>query len=376
MQAKTSKLPQRPIVNTSYHIVGMDGDRVQFRNGQDLFVIKGPDLMALVNDLMPLLTGKNTLEKVIGQLTDRYPEKSILTILTRLVQRRVVRENIEEEIDCLSFLTSQKAYFSQFSQAPSPNLTALAKSHVTVLGLGPIGVSVAKILAQSGIGHISVSDPETIQAEDTVSAGYTTESIGTSREESFVESARKTFPNTRWEVMNISQDFSEPLDLPNYIAVCHEKYRPDILEHVNKYCLSSDIPYTWCCLDALYGTIGPTVLPHETACFDCYTTRLNANADYPDELQAYEKQLRAHGNPTTFGYLQPHTQILAGFTSLEVLKDISGLTPPITYNAQLEINLLTMEFALHPVLKLPRCPTCSRLLTSGAPVRPFAEQAV
>jgi hypothetical protein len=65
--------------------------------------------------------------------------------------------------------------------------------------------------------------------------------------------------------------------------------------------------------------------------------------------------------------------ILAGIASLEIIKDLSGLTPPLTYNAQLEINLLSMEFALHPVLKLPRCPACTRLQTAGAPVRPFAE---
>ena len=63
-----------------------------------------------------------------------------------------------------------------------------------------------------------------------------------------------------------------------------------------------------------------------------------------------------------------------GLAALEVVKDLSGLTPPLTYNAQLEINLLNMEFALHPVLKLPRCSVCGRLLSSGAPVRPFKER--
>ncbi|MCT4626399.1 TOMM precursor leader peptide-binding protein [Halodesulfovibrio sp.] len=376
MQTKISKLPQLPVVNTSYHIIEMDGDRVQFRNGQDLFVIKGPNLLNLINDLMPLLTGENTLPEIISQLADRYPEKSIISILTRLTQRRVVRERIEATPETSKIHPAQQAYFSQFSPNANPNLAALASAHVAVIGLGPIGTSVAHTLAQSGIGRISVSDSNPVQLEDTLAAEAPSATIGSSCEENFVMSIRENFPEVQWDIMDLSLRHIEREDHPDYIVVCHENYRPDMLADINTFCLSSGVPYTWCSLDALCGTVGPTVLPHETACFECYTTRLNANADYPDELQAYEQQLRTNGNPTLFGYLPSHTQLIAGLVSLEVVKDISGLTPPVTYNAQLELNLLTMEFALHPVLKLPRCSACSRLQHSGAPVRPFAEQAV
>jgi bacteriocin biosynthesis cyclodehydratase domain-containing protein len=127
-------------------------------------------------------------------------------------------------------------------------------------------------------------------------------------------------------------------------------------------------------MDGHCATVGPTVLPRETACFHCYTTRVKANTDHPEALQAYEDHLMTHGNNAVFGYLPPHIQTLAGLAALDVIKDLSGLTPPLTYNAQLEMNLLNMEFELHPVLRLPRCPSCSRLVTSGAVVRPFMER--
>ena len=66
--------------------------------------------------------------------------------------------------------------------------------------------------------------------------------------------------------------------------------------------------------------------------------------------------------------------MLAGFTATEIIKDISGLTPPTTYGAQISFDMLTTEFDLHPVLKLPRCPVCSRLKDHGAMIRPFLER--
>ena len=64
-----------------------------------------------------------------------------------------------------------------------------------------------------------------------------------------------------------------------------------------------------------------------------------------------------------------------GLTVLEIVKDLSGLIPPLTYGAQLSVNLLTSVFDLHPVLKLPRCPVCGRADKQGAMVRPFLEKA-
>ncbi|MUM78833.1 TOMM precursor leader peptide-binding protein [Pseudodesulfovibrio sp. F-1] len=373
MQNKNIKLPLRPKLSVSYHVIGMDDDRVQFRNGQDLFVIKGPGLLNLVHTLFPLLTGELTVEEILAHMDEKHPPEAILKLLHRLVQRRVVRDAINNQFDVPGVSEFQKAYFSQFTHRPKSNLTALAKSRVTVLGLGPLGASVAEILARSGVGSIEVSDEQPVTKDDLLLSAYSEDTVGITRECAMAHFGEKTFPTTTWSFTSLPSEESPVYEASDYMIVCLENYRPDILDRVNDFSLAYGTPYTWCCLDSLSGTVGPTVLPHETACFNCYRTRVNANADYPEELQVYEDQLMSNGNSTVFGYLPPHIQILSGLVSLEVIKDLSGLTPPLTYNAQLEINLLNMEFALHSVLKLPRCTSCGRHLSSGAPVRPFDE---
>ncbi len=374
MQNKTKALPNKPTLSRSYHIIPMDNDRVQFRNGQDLFVIRGAGLLELTHDLFPLLDGQLTTDEIINCLDGQHSQENIIGLLRRLTQRRVVKEFVEGEYEVPGMSEMQKIYFSQFSGHPQPNLTALSKARVTVLGLGPLGAALAKVLARSGVGTITVSDNHAVGQDDILLSGYLDKALGNPRVETFMSRINEEFPNTKWESQKDPFDENPERGAPDYIVVCLENYRPDTLKLANDFSLSHGIPYTWCCLDCTHGTIGPTVLPHETACFNCYTTRARANADYPEELQAYESQLSQNGNQTAFGYLPPHIQILAGIASLEIIKDLSGLTPPLTYNAQLEINLLTMEFALHPVLKLPRCPSCGRLLSSGAAVRPFAER--
>lgn len=57
MQSRTDDMPGKPVLNISYHVIPMDGDRVQFRKAHDVFVIKRPGLLELVRDLFPLLDG-------------------------------------------------------------------------------------------------------------------------------------------------------------------------------------------------------------------------------------------------------------------------------------------------------------------------------
>ncbi len=373
MQNRTDALPGKPVLNISYHVIPMDGDRVQFRKAHDVFVIKGAGLLQLVRDLFPLLTGRSTLEEIFGHLADKHSRESIIGLLHRLAQRHVVKEYVEEHQHHPGMSNSQKLYYSQFTPQPGARLTCLSNARVAVLGLGPLGVSVATSLGRSGVGAIHVSDSLPVTGDDVLLSGFSSEDMGITREKAFLDNARKALPGIQLEAL---PDTPFERGKYDYLVVCLEKYRPDILERINTLSLKSGTPFTWCCLDCHHGTIGPTVLPRETACFRCYTTRVRANADHPEELQAFETQLREQGNPAEFGYLPSHIQLLAGFASLEVVKDLSGLTPPLTYNAQLEINLLSMEFTLHPVLKLPRCSACGRHLSAGAPVRPFKERTI
>ena len=154
MQSRTDDMPGKPVLNISYHVIPMDGDRVQFRKAHDVFVIKRPGLLELVRDLFPLLDGR-PLEDVIDQLQKKHSRESILGLLQRLAQRHVVKEAVEERDDLSSMSSVQKLYYSQFTPQPGARLACLGNALIAILGLGPLGVSVATSLGRSGVGALS-----------------------------------------------------------------------------------------------------------------------------------------------------------------------------------------------------------------------------
>jgi hypothetical protein len=55
------------------------------------------------------------------------------------------------------------------------------------------------------------------------------------------------------------------------------------------------------------------------------------------------------------------------------LRLLSGEVPPLTLGAVMEFSLITAELVRHPLLKVPRCPTCRRDVRPFPPARFWSE---
>lgn len=354
----------------------MDGDRVLLTSGHDSFVLKGKNIEPLLNGIFAALLETSHTGSVIARLGAVYPEDAITGILAKLLNRRVLHPSLDAAFSEDAHNEKFTRYFYNFTHAPEKCFNKLRSARVALFGAGPLGGHVALALAGSGLGEISVCDRECLgEDEAAISPLYAGNASGKEKGASFVEYASRALPRTKWTAMADDALDAQHHTGFDYFIACAEKYDPQLFEKINILAVQTGKPFLWACLDGTKALVGPTVLPHETACFRCYETRVMSNADHPEELSALTDFLKQHGNSADFGYLLPHILTVSGIASLEVIKDLSYLTPPVTYNAQLEINLLTMEYELHPVLKVPRCPVCSRLVASGPPVRPFMEKA-
>ena len=381
------ELPARPRIRMSYHVIPMSDNRVQLRSGSDAFIMQGGPVQTLIKDLFPLLTGDHTIESILEKLSPEYPRDSIVSFLHKLTLRRVLEDAAlepslavkKEDLECHK---PQLTYFSHYSRNPYDQQARLRQARVAVCGLGPLGVRIARSLASAGVGEILGLDENVIVEED-VCQGlfFKPEDLGQPRGSAFEKRGHEGFNNASWKGIEENPDgaeyFMHHLKGMNYLVVCQGSFQPWILEWINQACLDLLLTWTWCALDGHTGTIGPTVIPTQTACWKGYDLRVKANMDHYEEYLAYEDHLRKEDtNQVKFGYLLPSLDFLAGLTALEVIKDLSGLTPPLTYGAQISIDLLNTEFELHPVLKLPRCPVCGRLEREGAIVRPFLERSL
>ncbi|WP_247729939.1 TOMM precursor leader peptide-binding protein [Halovivax limisalsi] len=128
------------------------------------------------------------------------------------------------------------------------------------------------------------------------------------------------------------------------------------LREVNEFAVEAETPLLVATIDRTAGTVGPTIVPNQTACYDCYRTRLRANASDPDRFDAY---LSGGADPET-GPLEAFERIIASYATLACLNYLlSGAG--LTVGSQLTFDFFEWSIESNDVLKLPRCPCCSRV---------------
>gem|GEM_PF-4795987 len=142
-------------------------------------------------------------------------------------------------------------------------------------------------------------------------------------------------------------------------VVCPDHHRVSLLRTVNRACLERNVTWTSARTLGARVEVGPTVVPGETACFDCYEQRRQSNYNgYREDAERAER-LALQGLDT--GRLA--VEAADGILVAEVLKLVGGFSRPMTYGSLFSLDLITLESRLHPVLKIPRCASC------GAPAR-------
>jgi bacteriocin biosynthesis cyclodehydratase domain-containing protein len=131
------------------------------------------------------------------------------------------------------------------------------------------------------------------------------------------------------------------------------------LDAFNLACIEASTTWISCRIVGLEMDIGPTVIPSVTPCFKCFDLRAKSNrTDYDDYLRV-ERHLQT--DRLDSGKLLVNTCI--GLAALEIVKALTHFAEPATYGHLFSMNLLTLEGRRHPVLKIPRCPHCSRQST-------------
>jgi bacteriocin biosynthesis cyclodehydratase domain-containing protein len=104
--------------------------------------------------------------------------------------------------------------------------------------------------------------------------------------------------------------------------------------------------------------LGPTVIPHQSACYICYERRVSSNIAELDNHLAYRNQLASSESPGNEGLLPGLISVIAGQVALEVVRLITGFAPPKTIGRFYEFDATSPTVVGHEVLRVPRCPAC------------------
>lgn len=130
------------------------------------------------------------------------------------------------------------------------------------------------------------------------------------------------------------------------------------LEELNRWSLDARVPWvTGGFLEARRLTVGPLLVPGETACYRCYLDRRVTNSSNPKGFQRMrEEPESAPGNIVPLAGLHAWAGSLL---ALEAARFMRGLAPA-TLATVVTIGLDRLDATQDPVLRAPRCPACSR----------------
>ncbi|MCC2643159.1 MAG: hypothetical protein K0S45_3572 [Nitrospira sp.] len=228
---------------------------------------------------------------------------------------------------------------SGFTQA----VPSLAERRITILGLNQVSRQIAGALNKAGLKQLKIVDLPLL------------------RNLSFFDKSH-TFLNQSW-----------PDETRNYIATS-EKFDPkdtdcvvitsdfgsnSSFHEVNALCVSSKCHLLPVILQNVSGSVGPLIIPEETACFECLRARHNSHIDDWALWQACEDA--AFDGQQSFGLHPAMPAILGNIAAFELTKLYGGLEDLAKVGTLIEFNLRELRLTQRKVLKVPRCRVCSRM---------------
>ncbi|WP_421589692.1 HesA/MoeB/ThiF family protein [Rahnella aceris] len=240
------------------------------------------------------------------------------------------------------------------------SINKIKKSNVTIIGLGAVGSNIAIQLAQSGVESFVLVDCDTVELSNLHRQFYFENEIS----EFKVDALSKKLHNFGAKhVKKIKKNLSEinlqnesSLVNTNLIINCADEPSVDFTsEIIARHCMKFNIPHIVGGGYNLHQTlIGQTIIPYETACFNCF--RIYLDSLNTSELAGVRK---LHREGRKLGSYSPLSGIAASLASLDSIKLLAGKKEYLQQvNKRIEFNLRSLKFNNSNVIRHPQCEWC------------------
>lgn len=356
---KPSSIPSFPRLQHGVEIVPVEEGKVLLRSFTGSVMLSGDFVSVVLPSLLPLLDGRHGIEDLAAEF-DETLRPEIEDFLTLIEHKGFLAAQHGREDDAVMLSGKDGAYWSLYGASAGEAARRLAQSTVVVAGLGDVGKIVATILAASGVGTLVLIEGATPSAQSSgrkEAKASEAEKTGLSLRKQYA-SRVVTIPTT----IDDAAGWEETVAAASVVAVLSDTMSMSGYDRANEACIKHGVPWVSARIDRQRAIIGPFVIPNQTACFACFEARSRANADHPEDHEAlYRHWKDLNGRRDMWPSLLPFAGIVGNFVALDLLRVLAGEHLSAAAGRIVNIDLPTMERSVHEVLKLPRCPACSRL---------------
>lgn len=360
-------LPARPRLRPGTEIVTVDHEKLLLRSTSGTVLLSGQFVASELPELLRLLDGTIALKDITEKVSENArPE--LERFLSIMMGKGLLCDGYEvgEESsnDHLSGKHShEEAYWAQYESTTNDALNRLRSSTVLVANLGGVGLNVVRTLALSGVGKIIGIDSNNVRISDAL-FGYEIEDIGKPRVEAVssyvVNSGLTSFVPISQSINDLS-NFEELVSDADLIVLCSDNMSLADYDITNVACIQQKTPWISARIDRGCGVIGPFVVPEQTACFVCFEMRSRANSEHPADHEAiYRHWKNTESIPDNWPIIAPFVQLVGNYLALDILRVLAEDKLSVVFGRILYLDFHTFGTRFHEVIKLPRCPACSR----------------
>lgn len=142
------------------------------------------------------------------------------------------------------------------------------------------------------------------------------------------------------------------------IVLAQQHANPHRALLLNRLALQQGCPFLWGAVDGPAMFVGPFTLPRQSACYQCFETRVMMNLREYKSYQLYKAALAdGRAQARALPVAAPLVDILSGHLTMEAMNYLlTGAA--FTIGKTLCLYLPAMEFSFNDVLRVPDCPAC------------------
>lgn len=222
----------------------------------------------------------------------------------------------------------------------------LLDAHVLVIGVGGLGSPVSMYLAASGVGHITLVDPDTVDLTNLQrQIVHTTDTVGRTKIDSATRQLRALNPDI--EVTGIAHKLEgdallEQVRLADAVVDGSDNFPTRFA--VNAACVAAGKPLISAAVTRFEGQVSVFRADRPDApCYRCL---------YHETDEAGEPCVQ-------FGVLAPVAGVVGAIQATETVKVLMNIGEPLA-GRLLVVDALTMDWRIVRLRKDPHCPVCGR----------------
>ena len=323
VQFARTPLPERPRLAPWVTWFDLGDDRLQFRSAEFTYLtLRHRFFIELFQRTAPLLTGERTAVQIAEALGDGLESTTVDFMLQMLaanglLQAAELDESLSE--DERVRWDRQLRFLSRLTANAPAAQAQLARVQVGAIVVDELGGAIASELTSAGVAGIREIDSHVLDSGEV--------------------------------------DVISDLDL---LVAAQERPGFALFDTINTACLNAGTRWMHVAAVGRAVRVGPTFIPHQTACYTCYDRRRRAHESDLDSYQAYRDAVAGRDGIGDEGMLAPLRTIVAGQVAIEVVRLLTAVAPPTTLGRLYEFDAITPVPTSHEVLRVPRCPSCAR----------------